>query len=187
VDRALFTYLNGLPAAAPWLARPTVLVATYGIGLYAVLMAWLWRRRGGDPFVRATLLLAVAAIGVSLGVNVVLNAAFPRPRPFLVLPAHVLLASPPHDASFPSDHAAVTSAVAVALLFGGETGWGLAALAGAALIGLARIAAGVHYPSDILGGMLVGALCAAGASAAREPLAPLLDRMLAFARRCRLA
>ncbi len=188
-------YLNGLAAGAPWLGRLAVLLATYAIVLYALLWAWVWARRPRDPLVnlmnrqrgRAMLLLAAGAAGLSLGVNTFLNVAFPRPRPFLVLPAHVLVPSPPRDASFPSDHAAVTTAFAVTLLLGGEARWGLAALAGAALIGAARIAVGVHYPSDILGGMVVGALCAAGAVQARGPLQPVLDRVLAIARRCRLA
>lgn len=188
-------YLNGLAAGAPWLGRLTVLVATYGVVLYVLLPAWLWVRRLRDPVatlinrqrLSATLLLAAGAVGLSLGVNAVLNVAVPRLRPFLVLPAHVLLPSPPRDASFPSDHAALTTAVAVTLLLGGEAGWGRAALTGAALIGIARVAAGVHYPSDILGGMLVGAVCAAGMIRARGPLKSVLDRVLAIARRCRLA
>ncbi len=56
-----------------------------------------------------------------------------------------------------SDHAAVTSAVGTVLLMGGEPAWGALGIVGGALIGVARVVAGAYYPSEILGGILVGA------------------------------
>ena len=70
------------------------------------------------------------------------------------------MASPPHDASFPSDHAAVAGAVSTMLLLDGLWGWGLAGWVIGLIIGAARVAVGVHYPSDILGGLAVGAVSA---------------------------
>ena len=58
-------------------------------------------------------------------------------------------------ASFPSGHAAFYFALALAMIsIDKKRGW--IYLAGAALIGLARVAAGVHWPSDILAGAIVG-------------------------------
>lgn len=187
MDRTWFLYLNGLPAGTPTIATFATVAATYGITLYPVLLLGLWMRGANDPDRRRrVLLLAVCAAAFALGVNALLNVAFPRPRPFLVLPAHVLGARP-HDSSFPSDHAAVATAIAVELVIGGEAGWGVLGLLGALVIGTSRVIIGVHYPSDILGGALVGAMCAMIAFRAEPWLRPVLDVVLAIARRAHLA
>ncbi len=188
MDRAWFLYLNGLPAGAPALGTLAVLASQYGIALYPVLLLGLWWRGPGAPERRRrVLLLAVLAALLALGVNAALNVVLPRPRPFLVLPAHVLVASPPHDPSFPSDHAALTSAIATTLLWGVGAGWGVLGLLGAVIIGASRVIVGIHYPSDIVGGLLVGVACAGIALRVEVPLRPVLDFALGIARRFRLA
>jgi undecaprenyl-diphosphatase len=67
---------------------------------------------------------------------------------------HLLAARSP-DPSFPSDHAAAAFAIAFAVLAFSRWG-GVAFLAAATLVGLSRIALGLHYPSDVLAGLLVG-------------------------------
>jgi undecaprenyl-diphosphatase len=62
-----------------------------------------------------------------------------------------------HDFGFPSEHAAVFSAIATALFFANRRAGIYAALC-ALVIGTARILAGVHTPLDILGGYLIGVL-----------------------------
>lgn len=187
MDQTWFRYLNGLPASVPGLGPLAVWGAKFGLLAYAGLAAWLWwRGSGASDERRKVLLLALFAAGLALGVNAVVNAAVPRPRPFLVVPARVLLASPPHDPSFPSDHAAVSAAIAVALVLGGQPGWGALAFLGSCLIGLARVVVGVHYPSDIAGGITVGATCAAAAIWLRTALDPVLTLVLATARRLHL-
>jgi undecaprenyl-diphosphatase len=182
---ALFLFLNGLPSHARGLGPVAVWVAQAALAFYAPLLLGLWLRPGAQAAGRRrTALLAVLAAGLALSVNAVLNAAVPRPRPFLVLPAHVLVARP-HDPSFPSDHAAVAFAVGVTLLLRAEPALGAAAVLGAALIGAARVMVGLHYPSDILGGMAVGAASAAALAVARGLLEPLLALLIALARRLR--
>jgi undecaprenyl-diphosphatase len=188
MDPAWYLYLNGLGTRAPGIGTLAIAVAQYGIVLYPLVLLGLWFRSAGEmERRRRVLLLAVFAAVLALGVNVVLNVAFPRPRPFLALPAQVLVAPRPHDASFPSDHAAFTSAIGTTLLLGRETGWGIPSLLGALLIGTSRIIVGVHYPSDILGGVLVGVACAVAALRAERRLRPVLDFVLRLARRLRLA
>jgi len=64
------------------------------------------------------------------------------------------------DRSFPSDHAAFTLAAALVILWLGDKRWGWALLVLTILIALARVAAGLHYPSDILVGWLLGLVTA---------------------------
>ncbi len=99
MDQAWFMCLNGLPASATLLGKLAIVVSTYGIVLYPLLLLGLWSRGSGDPDTRRRiLLLSVIAAVFALGVNAVLNVVLPRPRPFLVLPAHVLVASRQADA-----------------------------------------------------------------------------------------
>jgi undecaprenyl-diphosphatase len=82
-----------------------------------------------------------------------------RPRPFVMHPAevHRFLQHAP-DPGFPSDHATAACAVSVALLLRSRA-WGIATLLLAVVIMAGRVALGVHYPSDVLvGGLLGGAV-----------------------------
>ena len=62
----------------------------------------------------------------------------------------------PH--SFPSGHAARSAMLAVLALGLGPLWLGLGMLVWAPLVGLARTIMGVHYPSDILAGMVLGVI-----------------------------
>lgn len=62
----------------------------------------------------------------------------------------------PH--SFPSGHAARSTMLAVLALGLGPLWLGISLLVWAPLVGLARTVMGVHYPSDIIAGMALGAL-----------------------------
>jgi undecaprenyl-diphosphatase len=80
-----------------------------------------------------------------------------RPRPFVTLAgqAHPLVAVDAASKSLPSDHAGIAFAVAWVL----ARSWPASApyvLPGAALIALGRVAAGVHYPTDVVAGAAVG-------------------------------
>lgn len=89
-------------------------------------------------------------------VNQAISHTWERPRPFI---AHVdgthLLAPATTDPSFPSDHAAAAFAIAFAVLAFSRRA-GAVFLVAATLIGLSRIALGMHYPSDVLAGAAVG-------------------------------
>ena len=88
--------------------------------------------------------------------NVVLKPAFCRVRPCDVNNAVSLLIPRPSDYSFPSGHTAASFAVVSALFFAGEQKLCLSSLVLAGLIAFSRMYLYVHYPTDILGGVLVG-------------------------------
>ncbi len=79
-------------------------------------------------------------------------------RPFLALPDVQALFSETGYA-FPSGHATFFMALAVALFFNHKK-LGYVYVFFALLISIARIAGGVHFPLDILGGFALGALVA---------------------------
>lgn len=83
-----------------------------------------------------------------------------RLRPYEVSSEIARLIPPPLTAhAFPSGHTAVAFAFAAALTFG-SPGWGMLALVAAAGVGIGRVFAGVHYPSDVLAGAVLGIVCA---------------------------
>jgi len=79
-------------------------------------------------------------------------------RPFM---DHQLTQLIPHapGQSFPSDHTTVSTAIAAGILFVTRfKKTGALLLVAALLVGVARIFVGVHYPADILGGLITGLL-----------------------------
>ena len=81
-----------------------------------------------------------------------------RVRPYLAVQGVEALVSPNLQAgSFPSSHTAIAFGAAAALAFA-DTRVGVAAFIMAIFVALGRIAAGMHYPTDVIGGALVGLL-----------------------------
>ncbi len=139
--------------SVPALALPMALLSALGspavyLGLVAVL-AW-WRER---PFALAlAVLFAASAI-----VNDIAKLLVHAPRPYWVS-ADVVPLELQDSFGFPSAHAQLALSIwgLVALRF--RRPWAAAA-AGALVvaIGISRVALGVHYPVDVLGGWLIGA------------------------------
>ncbi|MCG7285439.1 phosphatase PAP2 family protein [Cellulomonas sp. ACRRI] len=105
---------------------------------------------------RAEWLGVTAAAFGAHAAAVVLKRVVRRPRPDD--PAVQVLVRTPSDLSFPSAHAASTTAACVAL--GGIVGpVPAAALAGG--MAVSRVVVGVHYPSDVAAGAAIGAVTGA--------------------------
>lgn len=102
--------------------------------------------------------MALALIFDLLLCNMILKPLVGRIRPF-ALREVTLLIKAPHDASFPSGHTAVSFAAAgVPALRRSKLA--IPALILASIIAFSRLYLYVHFPTDVLGGILVGLLCA---------------------------
>ena len=100
--------------------------------------------------------------GVDLLVcNGILKPLVHRIRPFDVKTGIELLINRPTDYSFPSGHTAASFASVMALYLAGEKKLWIPTLVLAVLIAFSRLYLYVHYPTDVLGGMIIG--IAAGA------------------------
>lgn len=127
-------------------------------------IAWhligLIRAIGSMPRLREALVLS-AALGVeSLIVNQGVKRVFRRQRP-TTNGDHRFEIRTPRTSSFPSGHA--SSATFAAIILTSYTGlpWAWLWFAIAALIAVSRVVVRIHHPSDIVGGIVTGALLAA--------------------------
>ena len=111
------------------------------------------------PKTRKTGVIMMAALLVDvLLCNVFIKNLVARTRPFDVNTAVQLLVAKPQDYSFPSGHTAASFASVTALYLAGEKKMWKVALVLAVLIALSRLYLYVHYPTDIIGGVIFGSL-----------------------------
>ena len=176
MDESILHALNDWFAASTFrsdLARFLAIAPLVAIvGLW--LIAWFadWGRR---PDRRAILVIGALAALLALVINLALGHLYYRPRPYVVLSVHTLLPRAA-DSSLFSDHVAAAGALTAALLI--TRRWaGLAAAGLALLLAVGRVGAAVHYPSDVLVGVVVGA----AAFAVLIPLRHVVARFVAVA------
>lgn len=96
----------------------------------------------------------------ALVTNVMLKPLAARERPCWINEAVQLLIAVPKDYSFPSGHTQAGFAAAMAI-FLHDRKYGAAAFLLAALIAFSRLYLYVHFPTDVLGGMVIGLFCGA--------------------------
>lgn len=161
MDAQILLYINSL--STPWLDSVMLTVTHFGDVATVLLVTFfvasiLYRFEKYQQ-----LLFLVTSIAGALVVNSGLKLLFARQRPDL----WELLT---HEStfSFPSGHAALSSALALSIIIlVWKTRWRwLATGVGAVYviaIGFSRMYLGVHYPSDVLAGWFVSAICVYGA------------------------
>lgn len=100
------------------------------------------------------------SVVLAYAINFLISNLYFRLRPIYTLnDVHQLMTKPITDKSFPSDHTAVSFAIAF-FVFLVSRKWGSVMLVLAFLIGISRIYVGVHFPSDVFAGALVGIVSA---------------------------
>ena len=109
------------------------------------------------------ILMAVALIINALLVNVCIKNVVARVRPYDQFSDLTRLIVAQKDYSFKSGHTSASFACAIGLLIGldkGKKRYAIPAIVLACLIGFSRLYLGVHFPSDVLGGAIIGTLSA---------------------------
>jgi undecaprenyl-diphosphatase len=118
----------------------------------ALVLCAVWRRWG-------VLALTMIAVALADWSATGLKALVDRERPPLRYAEPKPLVRVPHDASFPSGHAATSFAAATMLTFAFPRLAPLLLLLATA-VAFSRIYVGVHYPLDVIGGAVLGVLVA---------------------------
>jgi len=163
MDLTIFHALNGLAARHDGSVEdPMRFFAVEAPVVFIVLLAGLFLAAGKlrSQSARHGVVAAGFSALLALGIAQILNHLWARPRPYVAHPGDAHLFVPAtHDTSFPSDHATAAFAIAVAILLRHrKAGW--IALGLAALLSVARVAVGTHYPVDVLAGAAVGTAAA---------------------------
>ncbi|MFI6490235.1 bifunctional phosphatase PAP2/diacylglycerol kinase family protein [Streptomyces sp. NPDC050564] len=160
LDQRLFTRVAGarVPGADPALRRLSH-SADHGrlwLGTAAGLAAI-----GGHRARRAALRGVGSLALASLTVNTVVKWSARRPRPLLDLVPQIRhLGHQPHTTSFPSGHSASAAAFATGVALE-STRYGAVVAPLAATVAFSRVYVGVHYPGDVLAGVVIGVGAAA--------------------------
>ena len=158
LDLALFEAIHslaGISVVGDW---AIVFFAEYFPFVAGATLALLLYREHLSRIKMVHLFLIALMSGVIARVSVIFFHTFlARERPYLHFGFDPLVME--RSFSFPSGHAAFFFAFAMAVYMHNRV-WGAVYFACALLIGIARVAAGVHYPSDILGGALLGIIVA---------------------------
>ncbi|WP_246018911.1 phosphatase PAP2 family protein [Saccharothrix australiensis] len=150
-------------ATPRWFQGLFALYTELGLLVFGALFVVVWWRARGrnDPRATARALLAPAATVLAYVVSELLKTVVDEDRPCRGLPAEATVVACPGtgDWSFPSNHATIAGAAAVGLVLARRAllPW-VAALA--VLMAFSRVFVGVHYPHDVLVGLLLGAVAA---------------------------
>ena len=140
----------------PILKAMAIFLAVYLPYLAFLAVPYLWVRRERHDLVRI-LVTIVVAFAISEALKTFLSV----PRPFVAEDFQPLIEVAQRDfyGSFPSGHTTILAALGAAVFFT-EKIPGTAILFLAVAVGFGRVMVGVHYPVDILGGLLVGVVVA---------------------------
>src|SRR5215831_14413653 len=148
MDETVVAVLHNWAVSQSPLAGIVEPVAEYGIFVLPVTLLVVWVRADGFSEPRSGVLAACMAALIAFGMGLVLEHPR-RPRPFVELGFTPLIAHLA-DSSFPSDHTLTGVALIGPLLLTlPRVAWSL--VSWVLIVGAARVAAGLHHPSDILG------------------------------------
>ncbi|HUT96274.1 MAG TPA: phosphatase PAP2 family protein [Candidatus Paceibacterota bacterium] len=153
MDLYLFEKINGLVYASKALDYIGMFFADYFqyiIGAIIIILL-LWKKN------RIMILSAAISVFLSrLVIAEIVKIIIQRARPYVVLEtANKIIFENADFKSMPSGHAAIFFALAMAIYFYNKK-LGVFFFVSAILISLARIFCGVHWPSDILVGVIIG-------------------------------
>lgn len=101
---------------------------------------------------------AVALLGSLIINNNLIKNLVKRPRPFVTFTDIRILIPTPSEFSFPSGHTSSSFAAAAVFYRFLPKKLGIPAVVLAGLIGFSRLYVGVHYPTDVIAGVLMGIL-----------------------------
>ena len=186
LNHQLFLAINATPASPAWLLALATFIAReliYGVPLLSAAL-WLWGPGQKLSAQRQLVVKIALALSISVFLSWLMGHLFPHPRPFAEGIGHQFLHHSADD-SYPSNHGTVSFTFALAFLCWHRVWSGLVLLAVACAIAWSRIYLGVHWPLDMVGGLLLGMLACLAAQMVWNGCGEALYRLLRqLYRRC---
>ena len=180
MDAEIVQWLNSWVGRFPWWdAFMRAVVSDYLVPVLAslVLMGlWFWGTQPARLQNQLTTIKAIAALSLANLVTLQLNNIYFRARPFVDHDL-TLIFYEPTDSSFPANASAIGFAIATAVFLRWRR-LGLALYGLALLYSFARVYAGIHYPTDVLGGAVIGLVAGLVAHVCVLVGSPLARRIL---------
>lgn len=179
MDWRIYHAINVFVSHHDWLGSFFKFVETYGtyvIGIAAVCL-WLLARPGGDRKWKIAAGSALCAAALGLIVNKIISSSWHRDRAFQTHHVAHIWGARKTDASFPSDHASASFAIAVAIMLIDPIAGALFLLL-ALLITVGRVVVGEHYPGDVVAGALIGTVSAVIVVRLARPVISFLVRLV---------
>ncbi len=156
MDQVFIKWLNSFAGQWEWLDILGLICAEYLIFAIPLIIIFVYFFSKNRKKILSIILKIILALALVYALNYLISLFFIRPRPFVNNNEIYQLAklfTKPTDFSFPSYHTATVFVFAFMVLLDWKK-FGIILLIPALIVGLARIFAGVHYPTDILGGIL---------------------------------
>ena len=146
LDYALFQVVNDFAGSHHVLDISMILITNFGVYILALVALLLCRRK--------TFYTAAFSVALVFSVDFVFKLFYWENRPFVMHDVHLLIL-PPASASFPSRHASLAFASAISIFIENKKR-GIFAVILAFLVAFSRVYVGVHYPYDVIVGILFG-------------------------------
>lgn len=159
IDTSIFLALNGLAGVSIAFDAFIILCAEnipYLLGLLFIIIVGL-AQDGLGTRMKVLVYAGISAALARYGIVQALNLLYFRDRPYVALHLNPLVYTT--SSSFPSGHAAFFFALSTVMYYYNRK-WGAIFFLASFIIAVARVIAGVHYPSDIVVGALAGWVCA---------------------------
>ncbi len=145
--------ISGTIETSKFISNSTMIVGVsvpLALGIAAVI-------EKDEDLLKSALCVGIS-IGISVGATYGIKNVVGRPRPFITYPQHITAYEDIHSNSFPSGHTSYAFATATALSLQYPKWYVIVpGYLWASSVGYSRMNLGVHYPTDVLAGALLGA------------------------------
>jgi undecaprenyl-diphosphatase len=157
MDLKLLYFLNSLVGKSKFIDALIIFFGQYFSYLLIIIFCLFlyFLKRDQKTKLSSFIITIVSALALSSALTYLIRFLYHRPRPFTAFAIKNLLVETSY--SFPSHHATFFFTMATVIYLYNKN-WGRGFFIAALIICLSRIIAGIHYPSDILGGMIIGVL-----------------------------